>query len=128
MICGTAEFEVRTVEKHTYRQVNKLYRVRFNPHDGMTIEAPHEDGWKVIKRRAEPEDLEAILPQGDFMHKWTYGDFILAMTFFGQGRTMGYAQGRWDTQREYQKKETQAITKEADLPRQEEEQHEMQKV
>ena len=98
MICGSATFEVRKLNGQ-HRQVSKIYRVLFGPHEGMTIQHKVEGEWQPLKRRAEPEDLEAILPQGDFMHKWTYGDFMIAMTFFDQGHRMGYNQCRWDVQK-----------------------------
>ena len=104
MICGYAEFEVRSRDK-SGRQQTKQYRVRFGPHDGMTIDVPDgNDGWKALKERAEPEDLEAILPQGDFLHNWTYSDFMIAFTFWGDGQDTGYQRGRWDGMREARRK------------------------
>jgi len=99
MICGSATFEVRKLNEQ-HRQVSKIYQVLFGPHNGMTIQHKVDGKWHTFLRRAEPEDLEAILPQGDFMHKWTYSDFMIAMTFFGQGHGKGYNQGCRDTQEE----------------------------
>ena len=95
---GCAVFEVRKLNKQ-HRQESKVYRVLFGPHEGMTIQHMIDGEWEPLKCRAEPEDLEAILPQGDSVHKWTYSDFIIALTFFDQGHGMGYNQCLWDVQK-----------------------------
>ena len=107
LICGSAEFEVRRIKERTGRQTSKVYRVLFGPHEGMSIQRAGPEGWETIKRRAEAADLEAILPQGDFMHRWTYGDFMIALTFFGEGHKIGYAQGQYD-QRQWDARQIQA--------------------
>ena len=90
LICGSAEFEVRRSRGDSY------YRVIFGP-DGMSLDerAMTESGWKRIKEHATEADIEAVLPQGDFGLKWTFGQFMLALTFYGEGHKRGYAQGEW---------------------------------
>jgi hypothetical protein len=83
---STATFEVRAANKK-----RKIYRVLFETHDGMIIQERNTSGnWIIIKKMAENNDLEAILPQGDYMHKWTHDEFRLAMTFFNEGYKRGY--------------------------------------
>jgi len=92
LICAIAEFEVRARE----RGKGGYYRVRWHPDIGMAIDKTCEGGWETFKERAEPEDVEAILPnKSDYGHDWTYRDFMLAMTFWGEGHKRGYAKGEW---------------------------------
>jgi hypothetical protein len=95
LICGSCEFECRAINKQG-RQVSTIYRVSFGPHDGITIQKRANDGWELVRARAEAKDLEAILPNlSDFMHQWTYRDFMIAMTFFGEGYNRGYNEATW---------------------------------
>jgi len=98
LICGSAEFEVRKRDSTHY------YRVIFGP-DGMSIDRPiqnirtadaYDDGWERIKEHATNADIEAILPKrADFGMNWTFSQFMLALTFFGEGHKLGYTQGEW---------------------------------
>lgn len=92
LICGGAEFEVRKYDGN-----DKYYRISFGP-QGMRLEKPAhtEGGWETINDHAEAEDIEAILPKkSDFGLDWTFSQFMLALTFYGEGRKRGYLQGEW---------------------------------
>lgn len=95
LICGSAEFEVRKGDGgYGY------YRVNFGP-NGMRLEKPAhtEDGWETINDCAENDDIVAILPKrSDFGLDWTFPQFMLALTFYGEGHKRGYAQGVWKGQ------------------------------
>ena len=96
LICASAEF----VTQHRGDQHNRYirYRTGMGPH-GTWLDRQNSKGeWERINNCAEPADFEAILPQGDFGKVWTYGDFLLALTFFDEGHKRGYAKGEWDTQ------------------------------
>ena len=92
LICGSAEFIVR---KRTGN--DQCYRVFFGPNGMILDKAAHtESGWETINDRAENADIEAILPKrGDFGMDWTFSQFMLALTFYGEGHKRGYAQGEW---------------------------------
>lgn len=91
LICASASFEVRK-RGGPY----EYYAVRWHPDIGMEIDRRGANGWEVIRRNAKPADLEAILPKKeDFGRDWTYSDFMLAMTFFGEGYQLGFYQGQW---------------------------------
>jgi len=101
LICGSATFEVRY-----YGQPSKVYRVRWHPDIGMEIDKRGINGWAVFKRRAEPVDLEAILPKAqDFGHDWTYRDFVIAYTFYGNGFKTGHANGTWAAHEQMRRKQ-----------------------
>uniref|UniRef100_A0A6H1ZWK5 Uncharacterized protein n=1 Tax=viral metagenome TaxID=1070528 RepID=A0A6H1ZWK5_9ZZZZ len=89
LICACARFEVR-------KQGVEHYTVRWHPDIGMEIDRFGAKGWETIRYNAQPADLEAILPKKcDFGRNWTYSDFMLAMTFFGEGYQIGFYQGEW---------------------------------
>lgn len=91
LVCASASFEIRR-----YSGPSEYYRVRWHPDIGMEIDKVGSSGWEVLKRNAQPQDLEAILPKrSDFGHDWTYQEFMLAMTFFGEGYQLGFSQGEW---------------------------------
>ena len=73
--------------------------MRWHPDIGMAIDEMenHSGEWKTVKHHAKNADLEAILPKAiDFGHDWTAADFMLAMTFFGEGHKRGYAKGQYN--------------------------------
>lgn len=79
LLCGTAVFEVRTNPFIRPALLTKRYSLTFGP-QGMTLTSGEEH------RPVEVEDIEAILPKvEDFGHTWTWGDFLLAMTFWAEG-------------------------------------------
>ena len=91
LICGSAEFEVRKRNRHD----DAYYRVTFGP-SGMSIDKLNGERWETINAKAEPEDVEAILPKkSDYGMDWTFSQFMLALTFYGEGHKVGYAQGEW---------------------------------
>ena len=96
MICGSAEFEVRKVGSQG-RSESGYYKIVFGP-NGTWLSKPSqtEDGWTTITEKAEAPDIEAILPnRSDFGMDWTFGQFMLALTFYGEGHKRGYIQGEW---------------------------------
>ena len=91
LICGSAEFEVHK----NYRYDYAYYRLIFGP-DGMSLDKRGTKGWERIHDRAENADIEAILPKkSDFGLDWTFSQFMLALTFYGEGHKRGYDQGEW---------------------------------
>ena len=91
LICANAIFEVRNRDKP-----DELYRTGMGP-DGWWIDRQDDKGeWVRVSGHAETKDIEAILPNAaDFGMDWTYRDFLLALTFFGEGYERGYYQGEY---------------------------------
>ncbi len=74
LICGTAVFVIRLAGKPAKKHI-----LSFGP-NGMVLD--HNE----ICRKVTPKEVEAILPKKeDYGHTWTWGDFLLAMTFWGEG-------------------------------------------
>ena len=95
LICATAEFEVRKRGRR-----GSLYRVRQGPH-GMFIDQNRTGVWLSVKENATGDDVVAILPTAeDYGHDWTYSDFMIALTFYGEGRKRGYQAGTRDMEYE----------------------------
>lgn len=92
LICASADFETRTRDDRG-NTLYRNYRVVFGPHNGLTIFTLCDGEAAVLKERAGDGDLEAILPQGDFGHRWTHSDFMIALTFFDEGYSRGYSDG-----------------------------------
>lgn len=88
LVCGMAEFTARK----TWNGPPETYRVRFHPDVGMEIDKEADEGWKIVKRRAEAQDVEVLLPAD---YGWTYPLFMAAFTFWGEGYKRGYTQGEW---------------------------------
>jgi len=88
LICASAVFELRTYGSMGIEY--KEMRVRWHPDIGIAIDERDDDNFKCIKNHAEPKDVEDILPKkNDFGYDWTYANFVLAMTFFGEGYKLG---------------------------------------
>jgi hypothetical protein len=98
LICGTAEFEVRKRTKDG-RDESTLYRLAFGPHGTWIDQMDIKGKWVRINDNASTEDIEALLPKrSDFGFDWTHGDFILALTFYGEGFKRGDSHGRYKEQ------------------------------
>ena len=95
LLGGSAEFEVRTVDSQGRQQFHH-YKIVFGP-DGMWLYKPAQNGkdvWEPIIAAVEDADIEAILPKrSDFGMDWTFQQFMLALTFYGEGHNRGYIQG-----------------------------------
>lgn len=84
MICISAEFEVRK------RNHYNLYRLVGGP-EGFILNIWENCEWKCLYKGKEiVGPITSILPKCcDFGKDWTYKDFLLALTFWGEGRKYG---------------------------------------
>jgi len=88
LIGATATFEVKS-----RRGSSHLYQTGMGPRRTW-LEERIDGEWIRITNHAETEDFEAILPT-DFGFDWTYADFMVALTFFGEGFQRGYNSRRY---------------------------------
>jgi hypothetical protein len=79
LIAASAEFSVQGRDGSQAR-----YSWAGGPHGGTLSRRNWDGEWEKIGQGTE-RDIEAILPQS-WGHKWTYADFLLALTFWGEGR------------------------------------------
>ena len=94
LICAGATFEVRHREER--RDTSIMYCIGMHPGGTWIDRQDYKTGeWERIAYRAEPEDIEAILTS-DFGFDWTYSDFMIALTFWGEGHKRGYNQRRYE--------------------------------
>lgn len=95
LICANAIYRVRTNFNNCETAV---YQFRSGPHGTYVdeVEEQHESGrrwWKVTKQhRIEGDDMTAFLPPEQF-GKMSMRDFILALTYWGEGHDAGYKDG-----------------------------------
>lgn len=83
LVAITAEFAVTGQDRLETR-----YRWAGGPHGGTLDRENRATGeWERIGSGTS-EELAAILPQ-TWGHAWTYADFVLALTFWGEGCDMG---------------------------------------
>ena len=81
------DFECQEQDGKTKRR----YMVMFGSPDYWSISEIFSDGSDtVIKEMASAEDLVSLLPHRPTWHQWTYGEFVIAMTFFQQGHKDGH--------------------------------------
>lgn len=90
LITGKARFEVQGDD---YQRTT--YELTFGT-VGMTLRRENEDGQMVtVRRNITAADVERLLPQ-EFDMDWTWRDFLVALTFWGEGYKLGLAHGQWD--------------------------------
>lgn len=86
LICGHCVFRV-----YDSPEDRPVFQVRFHPDFGIEIDERQDDGkFKTTRSGAKEDDVLRLLPE---KYKWTWSEFLTAMTFFGHGKECGYNEG-----------------------------------